>query len=180
MPCRIVNQHERYRVALRAPLRLAMFVGLACLGTATACDDDDDDGDDSADDGNEDDGADVPDPVCDDLLTTADFEAVCGTALTLVPTDFEGIEFNPCNRTASGDDAILLVTRHANADTAASAADVAGGRGPTHQEGLGLYASAGSRSVFAIEVKASDESDAPCQPDHLVQLLDLALDRVVD
>ncbi len=167
--------------AVIAPSFRRMCLALALAVAASACDDGDSDEDD--DDGvgdTADEGAAVPDPDCDALLTPEDFSTVCGAALTLEPTGFEGIELNPCNRTAANDEAILLVTRHPDADTAMSAADVAGGRGPTLQAGLGLHASAGSRSVFMIEVKAADRADAVCSPEALPTLLDLALDRVVD
>ena len=126
-----------------------------------------------------DDAANIPNPNCDSLLTPADFQTVCGMELTLEPTGFEGIELNPCNRTAANNEGLLLVTRHPDPATATRAEGVAGGRGPTHQMGLGLHASAGARSVFLVEVKASDESTAICSPDKLPALLDLALSRVV-
>lgn len=161
----------------RRSRRLAVLLQIGLLGGfAVACDESEDDvGDEAADD----DGEQVPDPNCDELLTPADFASVCGMELTLEPTEFEGIELNPCSRTASGDEAILLVTRHDSASTAMAAVDVAGGRGPTLQEGLGLYASAGAASVFAIEVKATNRTDAICQPDDLPELLDLAVTRAV-
>lgn len=162
-----------------ATFLVSRFAACAVLAMAiTACDDDQ--GDDASDGVADDGGADVPDPNCDALLTPGDFATVCGAELTLEPTGFEGIDLNPCSRTAESDEAILLVTRHTNADTAMAAAGVAGGRGPNLQEGLGLYASAGARSVFTIEVKATDRTDAICQPDDLPTLLDVALDRVVE
>jgi len=161
---------------LRSLLQLALAVTV--VASTTGCDDEGD-GDDGSDDGNAD-GDDIPDPVCDDLLTPSDFSTVCGSELMLEPTSFEGIELNPCNRAAENDEAILLVTRHPDEQRANAAADVAGGRGPNHQEGLGLQASAGARSVFTVEVKATDRSDAICQPDALPQLLDIALGRVAD
>ena len=157
---------------LRSLLQLTMAATL--IGVAPGCDDAD-----GSDEGGTD-GANVADPVCDDLLTASDFATVCGSELTLEPTAFEGIELNPCNRDAEDDEAILLVTRHADEQTAMAAADVAGGRGPNLQAGLGLQASAGSRSVFTVEVKATDRSDAICQPDALPLLLDIVLDRVAN
>ncbi len=157
------------------PLRwLPSLAACVCLALAApACDGGGDDEDsESSDSGS------VPDPDCDALLTPADFEAVCGAAITLEPTGFEGIELNPCNRDSENNEAILLVARHSNASQAASAADVAGGRGPTEQAGLGLWASAGSASVFSVEVKATNEAGAICAPEDLPTLLDLVLSRV--
>ncbi|MFT6397358.1 MAG: hypothetical protein ACJAYU_002111 [Bradymonadia bacterium] len=124
-------------------------------------------------------GETTPDPDCDALLTPADFQAVCGEAITLSATGFEGIALNPCNRDASGDEGILLVTRHPSASVAAQGAEVAGGRGPTAQAGLGLYASAGSAGIFTVEVKATDDPAAICAPEDLPELLDIALSRVL-
>lgn len=120
----------------------------------------------------------IPDPDCDALLTPADFASVCGSEVTLMPSAFEGIALNPCNRSATNNEGLLLVTRHPSSDVASQAADVAGGRGPTAQPGLGLNASAGSKSIFTVEVKATDDAAAVCAPDDLPQLLDIALSRI--
>lgn len=150
-----------------------MFAFGLCLVTP-ACDSGSDDGDAESSDSGE-----VPDPNCDALLTPDDFEMVCGAPITLEPTGFEGIELNPCNRDSANSEALLLVGRHASASQAASAADVAGGRGPTEQAGLGLWASAGSAGVFSVEVKATNDAGAICSPDELPTLLDIALSRVL-
>jgi hypothetical protein len=121
----------------------------------------------------------TPDPVCDALLTPEDFQTVCGELITLTPTIFEGIELNPCNRDATDNEGILLVTRHPSAAVAAQGADVAGGRGPTAQPGIGLHASAGSAGIFTVEVKATDDPAAICAPEDLPVLLDIVLSRVL-
>ena len=140
---------------------------MALVLAASAC------GDDSGEDGG---GSDVADPVCDALLTPADFMDVCGAELTLEPTMFEGIELNPCNRQSDGGEALLLVSRHPSEDVAQAGAEVAGGRGPTLSGTT--HTSAGAQSVFVVEVKVRDDPDAACAPQDAPLLLDLVLSRI--
>lgn len=121
-------------------------------------------------------GADIPDPVCDALLTPADFEDICGVELTLEPNSFEGIELNPCNRESAGGEALMLVSRHTSESVAEMGAEVAGGRGPT---AMGTsHTSAGAESLFVVEVKVREGSNAVCAPETAPLLLDLALSRI--
>ncbi len=119
---------------------------------------------------------DVADPICDALLTPADFLDVCGAELTLDPTAFEGIELNPCNREAADGEALLLVSRHPNESVAEMGAEVAGGRGPTLMGAT--HVSAGAQSVFVVEVKVRDDPAAVCSPQAAAELLDVALSRI--
>jgi len=168
-----LSRTSAVKVGLRS---LAIVIATA---TVPACDGDSDGNGDGESSSAGDDTSGAPDPDCDALLTPSDFETVCGAAITLEPTDFEGIELNPCNRDSTNSEAILIVARHMSASVAASAAEVAGGRGPNEQAGLGLWASAGSAGVFSVEGKATNESSAICSPDKLPERLDLALARVV-
>lgn len=144
-----------------------LFVTVVLVFAGPACDDEGS-GSDS--------GSDVPDPVCDALLTPSDFMDVCGMELTLEPTEFEGIELNPCNRETAEGDVLLLVSRHGSEEVAELGADVAGGRGPTL---FGTtHTSAGAQSVFVVEVKVRDEAGAVCAPETAPLLLDLALSRI--
>ncbi len=118
----------------------------------------------------------MPDPLCDALLTPADFADICGAELTLEPTVFEGIELNPCNRETEAGEALLLVSRHPSESVAQMGAEVAGGRGPTLMGTT--HVSAGAESVFVVEVKVRDEPGAACAPETAPQLLDLALSRI--
>ncbi len=128
------------------------------------------------DDSMDDEADDVPDPVCDALLTPADFADICGVELTLEPTAFEGIELNPCNRETADGEAIMLVSRHPSQSVAEMGAEFAGGRGPTLMGTT--HVSAGAQSVFVVEVKVRDEAGAACAPEAAPELLDLALSRI--
>ncbi|MEO0325148.1 MAG: hypothetical protein AAF447_19470 [Myxococcota bacterium] len=150
-----------------APRALSVLSVLAALLMTAACGDDDGTGGSAPTDA----GAPVD---CDALLTPADFTAVCGAPVTLVPSAFEGIALNPCNRASADGAAVLLVTEHPNPSVAASAAEVAGGRVPTEDVG-GLFNSAGAAGIYAVEVKAEPGT---CDTAQLPMLLDLALGRL--